>query len=47
MHDMGLNLTEKEYGVAVKQTMHLVEELNDAKEYGSILNITPCDWDRC
>jgi len=45
MHDMGLNLTEKEYELAVKQTMQLVEEMHDAKEYGSLLNITPCDWD--
>lgn len=45
MHDMGLNLTEAEYELAVKQAMRLVEEMHDAKEYGSILNITPCDWD--
>lgn len=45
MHDMGLNLTEEEYGLAVIQAMRLVEEMHDAKEYGSILNITPCDWD--
>ena len=44
MHDMGLSLTEEEYGIAVKQAMRLVEEFHDAKEYGSILNITPCDW---
>ncbi|MDK2937754.1 MAG: hypothetical protein PWP62_2762, partial [Eubacteriaceae bacterium] len=45
MHDMGLNLSEEEYDLAVKQAMQLVEEFHDAKEYGSILNITPCDWD--
>jgi hypothetical protein len=45
MHDMGLNLLEEEYDLAVKQAMQLVEEFHDAKEYGSILNITPCDWD--
>ncbi|WKY48030.1 BREX-1 system adenine-specific DNA-methyltransferase PglX [Eubacteriaceae bacterium ES3] len=45
MHDMGLNLSEEEFDVAVKQAMQLVEEFHDAKEYGSILNITPCDWD--
>lgn len=44
MHDMGLSLTEEEYGIAAKQAMRLVEEFHDAKEYGSILNITPCDW---
>ena len=46
MHDMGLNLSQEEYGVAVKQAMRLVEEMYDAKEYGSIIHITPCDWDR-
>lgn len=45
MHDMGLNLTKNEYELAVKQAMRLVEEMHDAKEYGSLLNITPCDWD--
>lgn len=45
MHDMGLNLTQDEYGEAVKQAMRLVEEMNDAKEYGSIIHVTPCDWD--
>lgn len=45
MHDMGLNLTEKEYELAVKQAMRLVEEMHDAKDYGSLLKITPCDWD--
>ncbi|MCQ2353491.1 MAG: BREX-1 system adenine-specific DNA-methyltransferase PglX [Clostridia bacterium] len=45
LHDMGLELTEEEYDEAVKQTIRLIDEMNDAKEYGSILNITPCDWD--
>lgn len=45
MHDMGLNLSEEEYSIAVKQVMQLVEELHDAREYGSILNISECDWD--
>lgn len=45
MHDMGLKLTQEEYGKAAKQAVQLVEEFHDAKEYGSILNITPCDWD--
>ena len=25
--------------------MRLVEEMHDAKEYGSIIHVTPCDWD--
>ena len=45
MHDMGLNLTQEEYGEAVKQAMRLVEEMHDAKEFGSILHVTPCNWD--
>ena len=45
MHDMGLHLTQEEYGAATKQAMRLVEEMHDAKEYGSIIHVTPCDWD--
>ena len=45
MHDMGLNLSQEEYGIAAKQVMRLVEEMRDAKEYGSIIHVTPCDWD--
>lgn len=45
MHDMGLKLSQYEYASAVKQALRLAEEFHDAKEYGSILNITPCDWD--
>ena len=36
MHDMGIDLSQEEYGEAVKQAMRLVEEMHDAKEYGSI-----------
>ena len=45
MQEMGQNLSEEEYNIAVKQAMQLVEELHDAREYGSILNITELDWD--
>ena len=45
MHDMGLNLTQEEYSEAVRQALRLVEEMHDAKEYGSIIHVTPCDWD--
>lgn len=45
LHDMGLELTNDEYGVAVKQAWRLIEETRDAKEYGSIINVTPCEWD--
>lgn len=45
MHDMGLNLSQEEYGEAVKQAMRLVEEMHDAKEYGSLVTISQADWD--
>ena len=45
MHDMGIELSQEEYGEAVKQTMRLVEEMRDAKEYGSIIQVTPCNWE--
>ncbi|MDK2961775.1 MAG: hypothetical protein PWP20_901 [Eubacteriaceae bacterium] len=45
MPEWGLNLTEEEYGIATKEAMRLVDEMQDAKEYGSLLTITPCDWD--
>ena len=45
MHDMGLNLSQDEYGEAVKQAIRLVEEMNDAKEYGSIIHVSSADWD--
>lgn len=45
MHDMGIELSQEEYGEAVKQAMRLVEEMKDAKEFGSIIHVTPCDWD--
>jgi len=44
MHDMGIELSQDEYGKAVKEAMRLVEEMHDAKEYGSIINVTPADW---
>ena len=44
MHDMGIDLSKEEYSSAVKQAMRLVEEMHDAKEYGSIVRVTPEDW---
>ena len=44
-HDMGITLSQDEYDTAVKQVLRLLDELRDAKEYGSILTVTPCDWD--
>ena len=45
LHDMGVDLSEGEYDKAVKQTMRLMDEMRDAKEYGSIINVSSCDWD--
>ena len=45
LHDMGITLSQNEYDTAVKQVLRLLDELRDAKEYGSILTVTPCDWD--
>ena len=45
MHDMGIGLSQEEYGKALKETLRLVEEMHDAKEYGSIMHITSCDWE--
>ena len=45
MRTMGQNLSEEDCGKALKQALLLVEELHDAKEYGSIIHVTPCDWD--
>lgn len=45
MHDMGIELSQDEYSIAVKQAMRLIEEFRDAKEFGSLIQVTPCDWD--
>lgn len=45
MHDMGLHLTQEEYSEAVRQALRLIEEMHDAKEFGSIITVTPCNWD--
>lgn len=44
MHDMGIELSQEEYGEAVKEAMRLVKEMQDAKEYGSLIQVTPCNW---
>jgi len=45
LHDMGIDLLMDEYGQAVKQTMRLIEDFHDAKEYGSIIQPAEADWD--
>lgn len=44
IHDMGIGLSEDECGEAIKEASRLLEEMHDAKEYGSIVHVTPCDW---
>ena len=44
IHRMGFDLTQEEKNVALKQAIRLIEELHDAKQYGSIIQVTPCDW---
>ena len=41
---MGIGLSKDEYDNAIVQLNRLVNETTDAKEYGSIIQITPCDW---
>ncbi len=45
MKDLGSNLSAGECREALQQTVRLIEEMQDAKEYGSLIKITPCDWD--
>lgn len=45
IYDMGQLLTQDEYKYAKEQLVQLIDEFIDAKEYGSILKITSCDWD--
>ena len=42
---MGWQMSDLERSMAMNQLAILLEELRDAKEYGSILNITKQDWD--
>ena len=45
LHDMGLNLSNADYKNALQEIKGLIEEFNDAKEYGSILSIQERDWE--
>lgn len=45
LHEMGKKLSQEEYNIAAKQAIQLVEELHNAREYGSILNITELNWE--
>ncbi len=41
----GTHLSEMERNLAVMQIERLLDTFNDAKEYGSILNVDACDWE--
>lgn len=45
LHIMEQNLKQDEYQKALQQAISLVKELQNAKEYGSIINVTQCDWE--
>lgn len=42
---LGIDLSDEEYEEALKQTTRLIEELHDAREYGSIIEVTSSDWE--
>ena len=42
--DIKNNLSRDENDKAFKQLVRMLEEMYDAKEYGSIISVTPCDW---
>ena len=44
LEKMGRNLSKEERQLAVEQITRLLSELNDAKEYGSITQVSECDW---
>lgn len=41
----GVDMSEAEKKTAARQLTGLLDTFKDAKEYGSILNVEPCDWD--
>ena len=45
LHDMGISLSQDEYGIAAKQIVQLIEDFHDATEYGSIITPAEADWD--
>ena len=44
MNEMGSDLTKEELEKATKQINELVKLFNDAKEYGSIIDVPEMDW---
>lgn len=44
LNELGLNLTQKERDNALEQINKLIEEMYDAKEYGSLTRVSVHDW---
>ena len=44
LYNLGTNLSKEDYDRAIKEIMRLIEEMRDAKEYGSAIDVSPCDW---
>ena len=42
---LGGDLNDLDRNNALTQMCGLMQEMHDAKEYGSIITVTPCDWD--
>lgn len=45
LHDMGVTLSQEEYGQAAREAQELIAEFHDAKEYGSIINVAEHNWE--
>ena len=44
LNNFGVGLSEQEYIKASNEIIYLIKEMKDAKEYGSIIDVTPRDW---
>ena len=45
LNELGQTLTRDERDEAIEQVNLLINEMHDAKEFGSLVDITPCRWD--
>ena len=43
--NLGINLPKEDREKAIKDVLKLLNQMYDAKEYGSIIHIEPCDWE--
>lgn len=44
IRELGTQLTAEERNMALEQAERLILEMHDAKEYGSMIHITKCNW---